>query len=109
MIFKEEPEDMAGVTPMILSFFSANSTIVWPNTSWYLGACGDLGTILIISPVSLLNIPGACHLVGSPSSEYLYPFPFTVMQCKIFGPGMCFKSSNTFANPSTSCPSTGPK
>ena len=69
----------------------------------------DLGTILIISPVSLLKIPGACHFVGSPSSEYLYPFPFTVMQCKIFGPGMCFKSSNTFANPSTSCPSTGPK
>ena len=109
MMFNEQPDGIAGVTPMILSFFSANSTMVCPNTSWYLGGWGDLGMILTISPVSLLKTPGACHFVGFPSSEYLYPAPFRVMQCKIFGPGISFKSASTFANPTTSCPSTGPK
>ena len=55
--------------------------------------------IFTISPVSLLKTPGACHFVGLPSSEYLYPAPFRVIQCKILGPGIAFKSSNTFAKP----------
>ena len=109
MMFKEQPEGIAGVTPIIFSFFSANSTMEWPKTSWYLGGSGDFGTILTISPVSLLKTPGACHFVGFPSSENLYPAPFLVMQCKIFGPGMSLRSSRIFAKPMTSWPSTGPK
>ena len=38
MMFMDEPEGMAGVMPIILSFILANSTNVWPKTSWYLGA-----------------------------------------------------------------------
>ena len=37
MNFKEEPLGIAGVIPMIDLFSLANSTIVCPNTSWYLG------------------------------------------------------------------------
>ncbi len=44
--FMDEPEGMAGVTPMMRESCSANSTIEWPNTSWYLGACGVLGVFL---------------------------------------------------------------
>ena len=89
-----------------LSF--ANSIIVSPKTSWYFG--GDfLAEEEIISPVSLSNKPGACHLVVSPSSAGLYPFPFWVIQCNIFGPGICFKSDKTSDKCSTSWPSMGPK
>jgi len=34
MIFKEQPEGMAGVMPAILMFNLASSSIVLPNTSW---------------------------------------------------------------------------
>ena len=63
MMFSELPVGIAGVIPIIFGFFSANSTIECPNTSWYLGGCGRLGVTLTISPVSLLNTPGACHCV----------------------------------------------
>jgi hypothetical protein len=33
MMFSEQPLGMAGVTPTIFGFFSANSTMVCPNTS----------------------------------------------------------------------------
>src|ERR1700752_691802 len=109
IIFNEHPLGIAGVTPIILLFFSASSTIVSPNTSWYFGGCGSLGVTLIISPVSLLNKPGECHTVSFPSSENLYPLPFLVSTCKIFGPGISFKSFKTCTKRCTSCPSTGPK
>src|ERR1700757_381344 len=109
IMFNEHPLGIAGVTPIILLFFSASSTIVYPNTSWYFGGCGSLGVTLIISPVSLLNNPGECQTVSFPSSENLYPFPFLVSTCKIFGPGISFKSFITCTKRVTSCPSTGPK
>ena len=56
ILFKEEPESIAGVTPTILSFSLANSIIVSPKTSWYFGGI-FLGDLEIISPVSLLKIP----------------------------------------------------
>ncbi len=71
MMFSEQPVGMAGVTPTTLGFFSASSTMVWPNTSWYFGGWGLLGATLMISPVSLLKRPGACHTVGLPSSAGL--------------------------------------
>jgi hypothetical protein len=33
MMLSEQPLGMAGVTPTIFGFFSANSTMVCPNTS----------------------------------------------------------------------------
>ena len=68
MNFSEHPVGMAGVTPTMRSSFSASSMMVCPKTSWYFGGAGDLGATLMISPVSLLNSPGACHLVGLPAS-----------------------------------------
>jgi len=68
MMLSELPLGMAGVMPMILSFCSASSSRVLPKTSWYLGAWGSLVLALKISPVSLLNRPGACHLVWSSSA-----------------------------------------
>src|SRR6185437_14146375 len=61
IIFIEEPDGIAGVMPTILSFYSASSTIVLPNTSWYFGACGVVYTLVCILPVNLSNLPGACH------------------------------------------------
>jgi hypothetical protein len=75
MMLSEQPLGMAGVMPTIFGFFSASSTMVCPNTSWYLGGCGLLGTTLMISPVSLLNRPGACHTVGLPASAGRSPCP----------------------------------
>ena len=54
---------MAGVTPITLGFWFASSTNVLPNTSWYFGGCGESNTTLLILPVILSNIPGACQSV----------------------------------------------
>ena len=108
MIFKEEPEGMAGVMPTIFLFISANSTNECPKTSWYFGACGLSLVDFLISPVILSNKPGACHLVWSFSAR-AKPFPLTVTQCNNLGPGISFKSLMVAAKRFTSCPSTGPK
>src|SRR5690554_5638783 len=69
IMFMEDPDGMAGVIPTILSSFSANSTRVCPNTSWYLGGWGESYSFLAITPVILSNLPGACHLVWSFSAK----------------------------------------
>src|ERR1039457_1765229 len=61
IIFIDEPEGMAGVTPTILGFCFANSIMVCPKTSWYLGGLGAAFVFLNISPVILSNKPGECH------------------------------------------------
>src|SRR5689334_16788202 len=63
MMLSDEPEGIAGVMPTIFGFFSASSTIVCPNTSWYFGGDGLSEFFFKISPVILSNKPGACHLV----------------------------------------------
>ena len=65
----DEPEGMAGVTPIILSLAWASSNKVWPNTSWYLGGWGLSGVFLEISPVILSNKPGKCQSVWSFSAS----------------------------------------
>ena len=76
MYLRDDPVGIAGVIPTICLFL-ASSMIVYPKTSWYLGASVLVFAILKILPVSLLNIPGACHFVVFPSSAGLYPFPFS--------------------------------
>ena len=106
--FKEQPLGIAGVTPIILSFFSASSIMVCPKTSWYFGACFTAKTFLAISPVTLSNKPGACHLVWSFSASSK-PLPFIVLMCNNLGPGISFKSCKVSINFATLCPSIGPK
>ena len=107
IIFMEHPEGMAGVTPTIFSFLRANSSSVFPNTSWNNGGI-PLVSETIRSPVSLSKIPGACHKVAA-SSAGLKPFPLRVCMCSSLGPFMSFISFRTFVKAVTSCPSTGPK
>ena len=75
-IFIEQPVGMAGVTPIILSFFFASSSKVLPNTSWNKGGI-PLVSFTILSPVSLSNMPGACQMVAA-SSAGLNPLPLIV-------------------------------
>jgi len=61
------PLGMAAVMPTILSLRSASSTSVLPNTSCHFNGCG-LPLPFTRSPVSSLNLPGACHVAGSASA-----------------------------------------
>src|ERR1700739_532803 len=63
IMFSEQPVGIAGVMPIILLFFSASSTMVCPNTSWYLGGCGVVFSAALTLPVILSKVPGACQKV----------------------------------------------
>ena len=105
--FKELPVSMAGVIPIIFSFCAANSTMVFPKTSWYFGGVTSvlLGTN---SPVLASNFPGAWYFTWSFSARS-NPFPLMVLICKNLGPFLFFKRLNSLSNPSKSWPSIGPE
>ena len=103
----ELPVGMAGVMTVILSFFSASSTSVWPKTSWNLGGLLPSGSLLR-SPVAGLKQPGACQMVGSFSAG-AYPLPLMVRRCSILGPVISLMSFSLLTMLMTLCPSMGPK
>ena len=108
MIFSDEPEGIAGVIPIIFSFFSASSTIECPKTSWYLGGLFLFDFTARLSPELISNLPVACHLVWSFSAKS-YPLPFLVKQWRIFGPGIFLRYSRVLTRWFMSWPSIGPK
>ena len=114
MMFSEHPVGMAGVTPTMRGFCRASSSIVLPKTSWNFGGCRSASlsvaaaAAVSLSPVSGLNFPGACHIVGI-SSAGLYPWPFTVCRCRSLGPFMSLSRRSTRTTSLTSLPSIGPK
>ena len=103
----EQPVGMAGVIPTIRLFLRASSSSVSPNTSWYLGPSSPTSSFMNL-PVSLSNLPGACHAEAS-SSAGRNPLPFTVCMCSSFGPSMFFISFSVRTSSVTSCPYMGPK
>ena len=105
--FMEHPVGMAGVTPTIFGFFSASSTSVSPNTVWYRGG-RLLVSVVMRSPVSGSNLPGACQMPGSFSAGSK-PLPFTVCRWSILGPFKSLMSRRMRARFFTSCPFMGPK
>ena len=108
MIFSDDPEGIAGVIPIIFSFFSASSTIECPKTSWYLGGLFLFDFTARLSPELISNLPVACHLVWSFSAKS-YPLPFLVKQWRIFGPGIFLRYSRVLTRWFMSWPSIGPK
>ena len=103
---RELPVSIAGVIPIILSFCCANSTIVFPKTSWYL--VYKLSSFLILSPENLLNFPGAWYVTWS-SSACCKPLPFVVITCRNFGPFTDFNRSNSEIIFGKLWPSMGPE
>ena len=106
--FMEHPVGIAGVTPTILLFISANSNKVFPKTYWYKEGSDFSSHSIIRSPVSLLNNPGACHSVAEFSAG-AYPFTLTVLIWRTLGPSKFLISVKVFTNCFTSWPSIWPK
>ena len=103
------PDGIAGVIPTTRSFCRAISKSVCPKTSCHNGSgCCVALVEVVLSPVSTLNSPGACHNVWSFSAG-AYPLPFLVTICNTFGPLWFFISLNIRTKYTTSCPSAGPK
>src|SRR5574344_1921189 len=99
-----QPVDIAGVTPTTLLSILANSRSTSPKTSWYLSA---LYLLAALSPVSGLNRPGACQVVGSASAG-AYPLPLMVMVCRILGPWRSLSLFKALITCDISLPSIGP-
>ncbi len=107
--FIEQPLGMAGVIPVMSGLVRANSSKVWPKTSWNLVFVGTSGSSSVsLCPVSASKSPGACQ-VGWSFSAGAYPFPFIVRACSSRGPFRFFSLLKVLTRRMTSCPSTGPK
>src|SRR3546814_17034986 len=64
MMFMDEPDGMAGVTPMLSLFLSASSTSVWTNPSGYFGGMGLSLLDILISTVKIGREVGRERMVS---------------------------------------------